>query len=276
MTGPPEFEGFADVDRTGRGDAYAAYLDDVRGLEAIGEWKERSFAALDPRPGAVLLDIGCGTGEDVRALVALVAPGGRAIGVDASEEMVAEARRRAAAAGETAVDFLRSDAQAIDLPDDTVDGCRAERVLQHVESPAAVVAEMARVVRPGGTVVAAEPDWGTLVIDSPDSDTAALVAAAAGRRLRSGLVGRTLRRLLLDAGLADVSVAARTLVVTDRERAGMLFDLPGAARLAVAEGRLAQGRAASWLDELGRAEAEGRLLVAMTAFMAVGRAVQRA
>ena len=85
-------------------------------------------------------------------------------------------------------------------------------------------------------------------------------------------MGRSLRRLFLDAALGDVAVAARTLVVTDRVRAEMLFDLPGAARQAVDDGRLAADRAASWLDGIAAAEAEGRLLVAMTAFMAVGRA----
>ena len=145
-------------------------------------------------------------------------------------------------------------------------------MLQHVDDPAAAIAEMARVVRPGGAVVAAEPDWGTLVVDAGDPATAAEVAAAAGRRVRSGLVGRSLRRRFLDAGLVDVSVAARTLVVTDRARADMLFDLQGAAAPAVDDGRLAADRAASWLDGIAAAEAEGRLLVAMTAFMAVGRA----
>jgi ubiquinone/menaquinone biosynthesis C-methylase UbiE len=272
VAGPPEFRGFSDVDRTGRAGAYADYLDQVRGLEAVAEWKERSFAALAPRPGAVLLDVGCGTGEDARTLARRVAPGGRAIGVDASEAMVAEARRRAAEAGEEAVEFIRSDVRSLSLPDGAVDGCRAERVLQHIDEPAEAIAEMARVVRPGGGVVAAEPDWGTLVIDSGDPEAAAEVAAAAGRRLRSGLVGRSLRRLFAEAGVVEVTAVARTLVVTERARADALFDLPGGARQAVADGRITADRASAWLDELASAEAEGRLLVAMTAFMAVGRA----
>jgi hypothetical protein len=130
---------------------------------------------------------------------------------------------------------------------------------------------MARIVRPGGAVVAAEPDWGTLAVDAGDPADAAAVASAAAARFRSGLVGRTLRRLFLDAGLNEVSVAARTLVVTDPGRARMLFDLPDAARAAVAEGLLPDARAGRWLADLDAAGREGRLLVAMTAFMAVGR-----
>ncbi len=69
-----------------------------------------------------------------------------------------------------------------------------------------------------------------------------------------------------------MTAVARTLVVTERARADALFDLPGGARQAVADGRISAARAAAWLDDLAAAEAEGRLLVAMTAFMAVGRA----
>jgi hypothetical protein len=130
---------------------------------------------------------------------------------------------------------------------------------------------MARVVRPGGAVVAAEPDWGTLVADVGDPAVAGEIAAAAARRVRSALVGRTLRRRLLEAGLADVTVVARTLVITDGARAAMLFDLEGAAARAADDGRLTREAAAGWLADLAAADAAGRLLVAMTAFMAVGR-----
>jgi hypothetical protein len=97
------------------------------------------------------------------------------------------------------------------------------------------------------------------------------VARAAAERLRSGRVGRALRRLFLDAGLEEVELVARTLVVTDRARAEMLFDLSGATAAAVEAGRLGEDRAREWLAGVDRAAARGRLVVAMTAFMACGR-----
>jgi SAM-dependent methyltransferase len=267
---PPDFAGFAEIDRSGAPDDYAAYLDGVREVAAVAEWKQRSFALLRPRAGAELLDVGCGTGEDAIALAALVAPGGRVVGIDASAAMIDEARRRAAGAA-PAPDLRVGDAQRLDLADASFDGARAERTLQHLERPGDAVAEMARVTRPGGWVVAAEPDWGTLVVDAPDSQAGREVAGAAAARLRSGGVGRTLRRLFLDAGLAEVELVARTLLVTDRARSEMLFDLSGAAARAVGEGRLDEGRASAWLAGVDRVAADGRLLVAMTAFMACGR-----
>ena len=271
MGEPPDLGGFSDVDAATTPGEYAAYLDDVRGVGAVAEWKERSFALLEPRPGAVLLDVGCGTGDDVATLAQRVAPGGRAIGVDTSASMIAEARRRAGSTGLPGVEFLHADAAVLGLADASVDGCRTERTLLHVPDPARVVAEMARVVRPGGRVVLTEPDWHTLVVDAGDPEVGHAVAAAAAGRFRNGVVGRTLRRLLLDAGLVEVEVAARTLLATDAGRAEGLFALSAAARDAARDGRVHRDGAERWLDDVRRAGERGRLLVGMASFMAAGR-----
>ncbi len=269
MGRPPEFGGFSDVDATGGAPDYAGYLDAVRGVGPVAEWKERSFALLEPRPGAVLLDVGCGAGDDVRALAVRVAPGGRAIGIDASAAMVAEARGRGEGDG---VAFHVAEAARLGLPGASVNGARCERLLQHLDRPAGAVAELARVVRPGGRVVVAEPDWATLVVNPGDPAVTREVAAAAAERVRSGTVGRRLRGMLMAAGLAEVDVTARVLMVDGRERARLLFDIDGALDAAVAAGRVTPDAAAAWRAEGARADAEGRHLAAMTAFMAWGRA----
>lgn len=270
MRRPPELGGFSDVDGAGEPRVYAAYLDRVREVSAVGEWKERSFALLELRPGAVVLDVGCGTGEDVWTLAAAVAPRGRAIGVDASAAMVQEARRRAEG-GPPGMEFQVADAGRLGLPAASVDGARTERTLQHLAQPEEAVAEMARVVRPGCRVVAAEPDWSTLVVDPGDLATTREMARAATERVRSGAVGRGLRRMFLEAGLVEVDVAARTLVVAEHERAQLLFDLDGALERAVEAGRVDRVAADAWRADCARAGAEGRHLAAMTAFMAWGR-----
>lgn len=268
MGRPPDFGGFSDVDATGGAPDYAGYLDSVRDVGAVAEWKERSFALLELHPGAMVLDVGCGTGDDVRALAARVAPGGRAIGVDASAAMVAEARRRGEGAG---VEFRVSDAVRLELPDASVDAARCERTLQHLDRPAGAVAELARVVRSGGRVVVAEPDWETLVVDPGDAATGREVARAAAGRVRSGRVGRRLRGMLVDAGLAEVEVTARVLIVLGLAQAHMLFDIDGALDEAVAAGRVTSAAASAWREVGARADGRGRHLAAMTAFMAWGR-----
>ena len=267
--GTPDFGGFSEVDRTGAAETYAGYLDGVRGIDAVAEWKDRSFGLLEPRPGAHLLDVGCGTGGDVLALADRVHPGGRATGIDASAAMIEEARRRAGSRED--LEFLVGDVARLPLADAAVDGCRAERTLQHVTHPGLAVAEMVRVTRPGGRVVAAEPDWGTLVIDADDREVTRAVAAAATERVRSGTVGRALRGMMVGAGLSEVGVTARTLVVTDRQTAEMLLDIAGAAARAVENGSIAADRARAWAAGLDQAAGSDRFLAALTAFMAWGR-----
>ena len=128
-----------------------------------------------------------------------------------------------------------------------------------MDRPGLAVAEMARVTRPGGWVVAAEPDWATLVIDAEDREVTRAVAASATDRVRSGAVGRTLRGLLVGAGLVEVGVAARTLVVTDRGAAETLLDIGGAAERAVEAGLIAADRGAAWSPALDRGRGGGPL-----------------
>jgi SAM-dependent methyltransferase len=267
---PPDFGAFSHVDDADPA-ALAGYLDAVGSEDAVARWKTLSFDLLEAGPGAVVVDVGCGLGDDVRALALRTAPGGRAIGVDMSASMIDEARRRSAGGTGAGGEFHVADATSLPLDDGAADGCRCERLLQHVEDPAAVVREMARVVRPGGVVLAAEPDWGTLVVDGGDPEIEAALAAVAMARVRSPAAGRSLRRLMSEAGLAEVEVIARTLVITDLPRAELLLGIDGLVERAVADGVVPPTRAEGWRTGLQASAAAGRLTAAVTSFLALGR-----
>ncbi|HMO01052.1 MAG TPA: methyltransferase domain-containing protein [Miltoncostaeaceae bacterium] len=271
MERPPDFGAFSHVDDADAA-ALGGYLDAVGSEDAVARWKALSFDLLEAGPGAVVVDVGCGLGDDVRALALRTAPAGRAIGVDMSESMIAEARRRSEGATGPAGEFHVADAASLPLGDAVADGCRCERLLQHVEEPAAVVREMARVIRPGGIVLAAEPDWGTLVVDGGDPELESALGAVAMARVRSPAVGRSLRRLLSEAGLVEVEVLARTLVLTDLPRAEMLLGIDALVERAVADGVVPPARAEAWRAGLQATAAAGRLTAAVTSFLALGRA----
>ena len=84
--------GFADVDRTADPTSFAAWLNRASAIEFFQRVKRQTYALLELRAGNAVLDVGCGTGEDVRALAEVVGPGGRAVGVDISETLLTEAR----------------------------------------------------------------------------------------------------------------------------------------------------------------------------------------
>ncbi len=120
--------------------------------------------ALPATPGDRWIDVACGPGLVTRAMAGRV---GEAVGVDLTPAMVEVARREAAAEGLTNLTFEVGDATALDASDASFDGAVTRFSLHHIPLPGRVVAEMARVVRPGGHVVIADH------MTSEDADGAA-------------------------------------------------------------------------------------------------------
>jgi SAM-dependent methyltransferase len=112
---------------------------------------------LNIPPGGIALDVGCGPGSVTASLGRAAGPDGLALGVDISEPMLARGVR--AEAGPQ-IGFLRADAQRLPLRDETVDAVVSIAVLQLVPDPAAALAELARVLRPGGRLAVMVPTVG--------------------------------------------------------------------------------------------------------------------
>jgi ubiquinone/menaquinone biosynthesis C-methylase UbiE len=107
------------------------------------------------RPGAALLDVGCGTGTITADLADAVAPGPVSV-VDSSADAIEQARLTLAGRN---VAFVVGDVHALDFPDASFDIVHAHQVLQHVADPAAALAELRRVTRPGGLVAVRDSDY---------------------------------------------------------------------------------------------------------------------
>src|SRR5580704_9405244 len=154
--------GFRDVDAAVVG-KLARCLTYMDALPAFQQYKNTMLEMMNPQRGSVIADLGCGLGFDVRRLAAFVGPEGRAIGVDASQALLEAARSETE--GTPAVEFIQADIQHLPIGRSSLNSCKVDRTLQHVERPAAVLNEMFRTLCSGGTVVCAEPDWGTFKID---------------------------------------------------------------------------------------------------------------
>lgn len=247
----------------------AKMLDQIGGDQHMRRVRSRLLDLLDPRPGESVLDVGCGAGDDVFVLADLVGPSGRAVGVDSSRTMVDEARRRAAETGIEGIEFVQSDASALDLPDAAFDAVRSDRLFQYLLEPQAVLGEMCRVVRPGGRVAIAESDWETAVFDAPDDVTARINAAWAASR-PNGRAGQQLFRLCKTAGLVDVSVEGIVQVKTELDELYREV-LQGLAKTAVDAQAATPEEASRWLATLELAADRGVFLRAFTTFVVVGR-----
>lgn len=259
---------FRDVDSSseeGRAAALMA-LDLQAQLPPIQRLHAWLIEHLDPLPGMHVLDVGCGTGEDVRGLAVLVAPTGSATGVDPSETMLAEARRRGEAARNPAR-FVQGTAEELPAGDGALDLVRCERVLQHLADPAVAVGEMARVLRPGGRVGLIDTDWRTIATWPGDPYLAAAwLEDWAG--VPSPAAGAQLLDLVRRHGFVDARVTTDTFMLRPRalDQPPVSIVLELAARRAAAA-----GEEAAWRQALEESAAEGAFVFAVTLYAVVAK-----
>jgi SAM-dependent methyltransferase len=116
-----------------------------------------------------VLDVGCGVGHWGMLLASVLPENVRVTGIDREPSWVQHASERAAASGlAERFSFLQGEAQRLPFPDNSFDLATCQTLLIHLSDPAAAIAEMLRVTKPGGLVVAAEPNNLTesLLLDS--------------------------------------------------------------------------------------------------------------
>ena len=265
---------FQDVDRSTDPAALAGYLGVVSDMDTVRAYKGVALEMLDARPGDRVLDVGCGLGLDAVALADAVGPDGRVLALDRSLSMVQQALGTAATGG--LVVPVVADAAQLPFVDDFFDRCRTDRVLQHVPAPRMAVAELARVTRPGGRVVTAEPDWGTLTLKGPDPALTAEIVRYGSESIPSGRIGREMGGMLAYAGLDDVSVREVALVTSTFEEADRLFRLRDFVRGAVREQRITPEAAAAWTESAEALSASETLSWTLTLFLGSGMRPRRA
>jgi ubiquinone/menaquinone biosynthesis C-methylase UbiE len=257
---------FTQVDGSSDARSFIEFLDARSGFAGERDVKELEISMLAVAPGSVVLDVGCGTGNDVREIAGLVGPGGKVVGLDASCAMIDESRRRASGSG-IPVEFVLGNVYGLEFPDQSFDRARADRVFIHLEDPERALAEMMRVLRPGGRIVVSDPDCDTIFVDSPKRETTRKVIHSVCDQSGSGMVGRELPRLFMQAGLSNIACVPRVLTM-DLTLMHRLFD-GHLAEPAVAA-MFDPGELDCWWHEATRAEAEGRLYAGVTVFTTAG------
>jgi ubiquinone/menaquinone biosynthesis C-methylase UbiE len=241
------------------------YLETV--ASSLSAAKRRSIDMLGLRPGAAVLDVGCGLGQDTEIISAAVGPKGRVIGIDANPDLIAKAAERTRAV----VEFRVGDALALDFADDTFDACRIDRVLQHLHDPAGAVAEMVRVTRPGGRVGASDVDWHTLTIAGGAVSTAQEITRQLAFNLSNqGDIGRRLVQLLMDAGCKDVEMDAKVTLYRDLGAANFVLQIRNVLEAAMSDGAVARSEGEAWWEAVRELDARDRFVASNNVMICIG------
>ena len=175
-------------------------LPDAARLASLGCGNPTAVAEL--REGETVLDLGSGGGIDVLLSARRVGPTGKAYGVDMTDEMLDLARRNAAEAGATNVEFLKGEIEALPLPESTIDVIISNCVVNLSVDKPAVIAEMHRVLRPGGRIGISD----VVAEDRLDVDARAQRGSYVGCIAGALSVGEY-RTGLAEAGFTDIDIA---------------------------------------------------------------------
>jgi class 3 adenylate cyclase/SAM-dependent methyltransferase len=261
---------FGHVDDAERPDTFVAALSRLRQAPFLTGVRQRILELLAPQPGEHVLDVGSGVGDDALELSAIVGSAGTVVGIDNSDTMLDEARRRGEVAGVGNVEFRLADAQALPFEADTFDASRSDRTFQYLVDPFRAVREMARVTRPGGRIVVSDTDWETAVFDHDDVELTRRINRTWYETRASGGVGHQLYGFFQRAGLLDVTVAPHTNVVTSVDD---LYEtvIEGLASQGVTAGTVTEAEASRWVASIEAAAREGRFFRSFTMFVVYGR-----
>jgi SAM-dependent methyltransferase len=156
-------------------------------------------AVADLREGETVLDLGSGAGADVLISARRVAPTGKAIGVDMTDEMLQVARRNAVNAGVTNVEFVKGYLEDLPLPDASVDVVISNCVINLSGDKPQVIREAARVLRPGGRFAVSDVIADAEMGEDTRRDMAAWTGCIAG-----ALTETQFRTLLARVGLEEI------------------------------------------------------------------------
>jgi len=210
--------------------------------------RAHALALAAPKLGEDVLDVGSGPGFLTADLAAGVGEKGSVLGIDQSDAMLALATRRCAAWSQVRVEA--GDAVAVGGDDARFDLVVSTQVLEYVSEIDRAIAEIARVLRPGGRTVLLASDWRALAWHSSNDERMNLMLSAWEEHLAHPALPRTLGKRLADAGLHVDRIERHSIIERADDRTGysaMLID----AISGFAPGRLgiSEEEAAAWAED---------------------------
>lgn len=230
--------------------------------------RRRILGALALREAERVLDIGSGPGLLAHDMAVAVGPEGRVCGIDISDAMLAMSEKRCA--GQPWVEFQSADATNLPYPDGSFDAAVSTQVYEYVADIPAALAELYRVLRPGGRAVILDTDYGSLVIHTEHPARMERVLSAWDEHFVHAGLPRFLSPQLRDAGFTirerDAIPMFNPEYHDDTYGKGML-DIVAA--FAVGRKGVTREEADAWLAEFAELGRQGKFFSSLNRYLFV-------
>lgn len=235
--------------------------------------RARVLEMLAPQPGERVLDIGVGPGLLAQDIARLVGSEGRLVGLDTAPAMITMAKTRLAALPQA--DCVEGDATKLGFDDAAFDAAVSTQVYEYVADMPKALAELHRVLRPGGRVLILDTDWRSIVWHSSDAARMEKVLACWDDHLADPHLPATLRPLLKRAGFATLRVEIVPMLSAGYQpvsyAAGIMKSIHGFVRTNGARHGLSEAEVQAWYDDQLRLIERGEFFFSLNryAFFAV-------
>jgi SAM-dependent methyltransferase len=237
---------------------------------AIVEQRRRTLEALALLPNEAVLDVGCGPGYLTRDMAQLVGPNGQVHAIDISASMLEITCTRCVDL--PWVQLHEADAQHIPLADASVDATVSVQVYLFAPDLNPVLAELYRVLRPGGRAVIVDTDWDSVVWHSSDAVRMQRLLGVWKRRYTDARVARQFPGALRRAGFAiELATAIPIVELSGNEgsySAGTLKELP---KFVSGKDGIGENDVQAWSKDQCDLSASGAYFFALNRFLFVAR-----
>lgn len=227
------------------------YLQNTRRL--LIDLKQQSYTFFNKIDDGVIVDLGCGAGNDVIGLAKVVGSKVKVIGADHDPQMVEQGKNQSK--GIKNVDFILSEAWPLPFEDESVSGLRAERLIQHLKEPEKVITEINRVLKPGAPFVIIETDWHSLAFYTEFVDTQKkLNSYLTDVKVNNGFAARKLTGYLHANKFKNISFEIKPFVINTLAEANEYFWIEKIVKEASEKGYIADSDYKAFYQALQKAD----------------------
>ncbi|OGT06890.1 MAG: hypothetical protein A2103_05375 [Gammaproteobacteria bacterium GWF2_41_13] len=262
-----DFRDFSNLDASENGEYLIQSMYELYELPGIQSIKNRAINLLELKKGDSAIELGCGLGHDLEAISRLVGNTGSVLGIDKSNLMLQEARRRL---GKYNIQLKNMDVAELDCPSNSFSVSYADRLLVSQVRVDKVLDELVRIVKPSGKICITDIDMGSIVLFPYREKLTEQLKERLRNIVVNPFIGRRLHHEFRQRGLIDIKVFSEAYTVSSFKTVNKMIDYPRIIHDLYKMHVYSKDAAVTLLKDFYEAEKNGTFLYSIILFTVVG------